>query len=144
MSVRTYDPKEVILLMDGIPISGYADGTFVMVERTSDAFTKVSGSDGDVSRVKTNDKSGTITVTLAQTSPGNDILTGLALLDEQSNSGVVPVAVVDKSGRSTYASGFGWVRKMPNSEFSKDVSNREWIIDCANMQWFVGGNAQAE
>lgn len=141
MAVRTYDPKQCLVTIGGVPMGGFADGTFVSIERTSDTFTKVSGADGIVSRSKTNDKSGTLTLTLAQTSPSNDVLTGYAKLDELSNAGIIPVTVKDISGRSTYASGFGWVKKPPTGEFGKEISDREWSLDMADLEIYTGGNA---
>lgn len=143
MPVRTYDPKKVVLTVGGVPIGGFADGTFIMVERTNDTFTKVSGADGIVSRAKANDFSGSITVTLAQTSPSNDVLQALATADELSNSGVVPVQCKDVSGRSTHFSAFAWIRKPPAAEYGKEISNREWALDCADLVMAHGGNADA-
>jgi len=137
----TYDPKQVAVIVGGVPVSGFADGTFVTVERSNDLFTKVSGGDGIVSRSKSNDKSGTITITLQQTSPSNDILQGVALLDEVSNNGVVPIIIQDFSGRTTLVSAFGWVKKSPKAEFSKEITNREWAFDCADLEIKHGGNA---
>lgn len=137
----TYDPKQVALIVGGVPIGGYADGTFISAERTADTFTKVSGGDGVVSRSKTNDKSGTIAISLQKTSPSNDVLAGFALLDETSNSGIVPIVVQDFSGRTTIVSAFGWVKKLPKAEFSKEVTNTEWMLDCADLDIKHGGNA---
>jgi hypothetical protein len=140
MPVSTYDPKQVILTVGGVPITGFADGTFITVERSNDSFTKSSGADGIVTRVKQNDKSGTITCTLAQTSPSNDILSAQAVLDEQSNAGVVPVQCKDNSGRTVLFSAFAWIRKPPSVEFGKEVSNREWPMDAADLDINVAGN----
>jgi hypothetical protein len=141
MPVRTYDPKRCLVVIGGVPMGGFADGTFVSVERTSDTFTKVSGADGIVSRSKTNDRSGTLTLTLAQTSPSNDVLTGFARNDELTNTGIVPVTVKDLSGRSTYVAAFGWVKKPPTGEFGKEIADREWALDLADLDVFTGGNA---
>lgn len=138
--VRTYDPKKVVVTVGGVPLSGFADGTFITAARENDAFSKVSGADGIVSRAKSNDKSGSITITLAQTSPANDYLSMLAKRDEETNTGVVPVMVKDFSGRSRYISGFAWVRKQPDGEFGKEISDREWVLDVAHMELFTGGN----
>lgn len=43
MSVRTYDPKQVIITVGGIPMSGFADGTFLTVDRDDDQWAKVTG-----------------------------------------------------------------------------------------------------
>lgn len=139
-SPYTYDPKQVALSVNGISIGGYADGTFIMVERSNDAFSKVSGADGIISRAKSNDLSGTITITLAQTSPSNDILSALAKLDEMTNSGIFAVAVADFSGSTVCGAAFAWIRKSSNAEFSKEIGNREWVIDCADLDMIVAGN----
>jgi len=141
MPVRTYDPKRCLVIVGGVPMAGFADGTFVSVERTSDTFTKVSGADGIVSRAKTNDRSGSLALTLAQTSPSNDVLSGFARRDELLNNGIVPVTVKDLSGRSTYVAAFGWVKKPPVGEFGKEIADREWTLDLADLEVFTGGNA---
>ncbi|MCK4522416.1 MAG: DUF3277 family protein [Nanoarchaeota archaeon] len=138
--VRTYDPKKVILTVGGVPVSGYADGTFITVERSADNFSKVVGAHGQTSRAKTNDFSGSLTVTLAQTSMSNNILQGFAVADELSNDGVVPIQVKDNSGTSVFFSANGWIRKPANAEFGKEISNREWIFDLADLDMAVGGN----
>lgn len=138
--LTTLDPKKVIITVGGVPITGFADGEFVSVERTTDTFEKTSGADGFVSRVKSNDTSGTMTLTLAQTSPSNDVLTGFHTVDELSGVGVVPVSVTDLFGRTVILAAFGWVRRIPKASYSKSVENREWNIDLVDLVQFVGGN----
>ena len=135
----TYDPKDIILIVGGIAISGFADGEMVSAERTNDSFAMVSGTDGDVSRSKSNDKTGTITVTHQQTSPSNDVLSGFAQLDEESNDGVVPVLIKDLNGTSLYFSEHAWVKKPAAAGHAKEISPREWLLDCAKLEAFVGG-----
>jgi len=140
MAVRTYDPGQFVVTVGGGQISGFADGTFVTIMRSNDAFTKVTGPDGVTSRAKSGDRSGEMTLTLTQTSPSNDFLSGIALADELTNTGVVPIMVKDISGRSVYFSGNGWIRKTPESSFGKEIENREWVFDLADMDIFLGGN----
>lgn len=140
MPVRTYDPKQFNLLVNAIPIGGFADGTFISFERSNDTFTKVSGTDGVVSRAKSCDTSGEITITLAQTSPSNDVLSGIAAVDELTGDGVVPVLIEDKSGRTVALSAYAWVKKPAPADFGKEISNREWVLDCADLDVFIGGN----
>lgn len=142
MALRTYDPAQVIITVGGIPMSGFADGTFLLVDRDENAFTKVTGADGTSTRVKSNNRSGTMTLTLKQSSPSNDILSGFAALDEISNAGVVPVLIKDLSGNSLFFSATGWVQKFPASEFGKEINNREWILDLVDVDMFVGSNAE--
>jgi len=139
MPLRTYDPKDIIVTIGGVPMSGFADGTFVNVERDNDMFTKVSGADGEISRAKSNDKGGVLTLTLSQTSMSNDVLSGIAVADELTNSGVVPIFVKDINSLSTFVSAFGWVKKQPAAEYGKVINNREWVVDLADLEVFIGG-----
>ena len=143
MPVRTYDPANVIVSIGGTPMSGYADGTFINVSRDENAFTKVTGADGEVGRSKSNNRSGSLTLTLMQTSMSNDILSAIALLDEVSNAGVVPVLVKEIGTDTILMAGEGWIQKMPSYEASKEIGNREWILDLATLGMFEGGNPYA-
>lgn len=142
MAVRTYDPKEVIITIGGVPMSGFSDGTFLEVVRTEPTWNMVVGADGFVTRGKTNNLSGLVTLTLKQSSPSNDVLSGFMALDELTNSGIIPVLIKDLSGNSTYFSGQGWVMQYANSTFGKDINDREWSIQLATLDLFVGSNAE--
>lgn len=138
--VKTYDPKSVVLTVGGFPISGYADGEFISFEYDEDAYSKVTGADGISSRAKSNNNDGAITITLQQTSPSNDVLTNIAVADKLSNTGVVPVIMKDTLGTTTIFAANGWVRKIPVVSYSKEVSNREWVLDLSSVEVFLGGN----
>lgn len=145
MAVKTYNPKELTITLGGIPgfaahtVGGYADGTFVKVTLDQDQFTKVVGADGEVSRTKSNNYSGTIEVTLLQTSDSNDALSAISLLDRASNNGIIPVTVADLRGRTLVFSGATWVKKIADVEGAKEQTNRVWVLDCENVDIFVGG-----
>ena len=142
MSIRTYDPSEVIVTIGGVPMSGFTDGTFVEIARNEATWTLVVGADGYATRGKTNNFSGQLTLTLKQSSPSNDVLSGLMVLDELSNSGIFPVLIKDLSGNSTYFSGQGWVQQWPSSTFDKAITDRSWVIELATLDLFVGSNAE--
>jgi hypothetical protein len=140
MAIESYDPKQILILIAGVPISGLADGTFVSIERQEDAFTAVSGADGQVARVKSNNAIGTLTLTIMQTSQSNQLLSGLALADQRNNAGTFPVLIKDNEGTTLIFSAEGWVQRMPTVEYSKDISNREWIITLSELTYNIGGN----
>jgi hypothetical protein len=127
--------------VNGIALSGYSEGTFIMVEREEDSYTKVVGSDGKVTRSKNANKSGSIALTLKASSASNDVISGFSAKDEIDGSGVFMVIVKDNSGRSIH-SGKGWIRKPANAEYAKEVSDREWTFDIANLMTFQGGNEE--
>ena len=137
---KTYSPENVKVTVGGAPISGFADGTFIKVSRASDAFTKVTGADGSVTRVKSADKSGEITITLMQSSQSNAILQAIALVDETSGKGVVPIAILELNTGNAFVTGSAWIKKVPDAEFGKETTNREWVFDCSELNVFNAGN----
>lgn len=138
--VRTYDSSQVVLTVGGAVISGFAEGTFITVERDDQNFTKVIGADGTASRRKTTNRSGSLTLTLSQTSPSNDVLSALMVKDEDG-SGVVPVLLKDNSGSTRIFSSAAWIQGMPTIEFSGELTNREWVIEMAYIEAELAGNA---
>lgn len=141
MAVKTYSPKKVSVVIGGFIISGYAEGSFVKVEYEDDAFTKVTGADGETSRTHSANISGTITLTLLQTSESNDVLSGLHIADRLSLQGVVPVLIKDNNGTTFAGAPEAWIKKMPESEFAKEMGEREWVIDCGALLYTTGGNS---
>lgn len=138
--MKTYDPKSVSLIVGGVPISGFADGSFIRVRRNSDAFSLSMGADGEGTRVKSNDKSGQIEVELAQSSLSNQFLSNLALADELNNAGIVAVLLKDGSGSSLHGAEQMYVKKTPDSDYAKDATSRVWILETDNLQNYIGGN----
>lgn len=143
MPLYTYDPMKIITIVGGIPLEGFSDGSKVTIERISDTFTMATGSDNRTTRTKQNDKSGTIKFTLDMSSPSNDYLSGIMLLDETANEGVVPIVVKDLLGTSLYSAAFAWIKKPPAVDYAKETGSREWSFDCADLYMFVGGLNQA-
>lgn len=140
MGVKTYNPADVVIVVAGIPISGFADGTFLSIGRNNPSFTDGTGADGEGFRSKSNDKSGTATLTLLQTSASNALLSALAALDEASGDGIGPLLVKDNSGTSLYSAQTAWIEKPADSEFAREKSDREWVIKTDLLNVFVGGN----
>jgi hypothetical protein len=140
MAVKTYDPKAVAIIIAGIPISGIADGTFITAARDNPMWNSGAGSDGEGYRAKSNDKSGTVTLTLLQTSASNDALSALAKLDEASGDGVGPLLIKDNSGRTLIAAESCWIEKPADAEFAREISNREWTLKSDAIEFLNAGN----
>lgn len=143
MSVRTVDPKNVIITIGGVAMSGFTDGTFLEITRNEPTWSMVVGSDGFVTRGKTNNFTGSLTLTLKQSSPSNDYLSGLLALDELTNTGVVPVLVKDLSGNSVYFAGRCWINQYADSTFSKEITDRTWVLSMDEANIFVGSNSES-
>jgi len=141
--LREYNPKEVSMIVAGNIVTGYADGTYLSVERNNPSFNLQIGSDGEAVRAKSNDKSGRITITLQSGSPMNDILSGLWKADELNSGGVFTVLVKDNNGASLHSAETAWIVQVANAEYTREASSREWIIETDNLESLVGGNFAA-
>ena len=138
--MKTYDPKQVQIIVGAHIVSGFAEDTLVTVNRTNDAFTLTMGADGEGTRAKSNDKSGTIQIELMQSSESNAYLSSLMIADEVSNSGLVPVLVKDTSGSSLHSAEQAYIQKQPDSAYGKTAQSRVWILVTDNLNTFIGGN----
>ena len=145
--VATLSPIDVTVVISQAGfthvVSGYAEDSNIMVERGADNFEKHVGVDNKTSRIYKADKSGMITLTLAQTSVSNDVLDQLQRNDSnaRNSSQLFSVIVKDGSGRSVYHSQETWVSKPPNSQFGASMNSREWVLQASDMTSFIGGNA---
>lgn len=139
MSVKNYDPKLFSCIVGGKIMSGFSDGTYIKVERNEQAYNLKVGVTGEATRAKNNNRSGKITVTLMQSAQSNDDLSSIAAADELGNAGVVPVLVKDGSGSTVASAVTAWVMKYPNTEFQKEATTREWVLETDELLMFVGG-----
>lgn len=137
---KNYDPRQYSVTFAGIIVGGFMDGTFISVERTEDSYSMAVGARGDVARVRSRDKTGTVTITLQQTSPSNDLLSAQIVADELLGTGVAPLLLKDNNGTTIIQAANAWIRRPANSEQSDELSSREWAIDCAELNMVVGGS----
>lgn len=127
MSVELYDPKLVNLIVGGIIITGFAEDSFIAVEKMEDTFTEYVGAKGEVSMAENANETGEITITLARTSPSIPYLNKLGLA--KGGNALVSVQVVDLNTNATNVSGNdARVRKPANLEHGKEINEREFTI----------------
>jgi len=140
MAFKNYDPTRVTVAFGAILIQGFNDGTMIKTSRNEDAYTVKVGGQGDVTRVRSRNKTGQITITLLAESPTNDLLTAQALIDEESGTAYAPIMVKDLNGTTLMVAENAWIMKMPEVEHATDASPREWVIECADLTMTVGGS----
>ena len=128
MGVKTYDPKKVIITFGGVPITGFADGTFIQVTQDADSWAKKVGADGEVVRAKSNDNTHTVTITLQQSSGSKDYLSTCLNLDKLTNKGMLPLVITDLNGTTLESWLQAWVSKDPDWEYAKEATDRAWVL----------------
>lgn len=139
---HTYDGDQVTISYGGKLLSGLADGEAVRIEQESDDFSDVVGTDGDVTRSKTNDHRATITVMLMQTSRSNDVLSAFAEedLDNPDGAGVRALTIKDLSGDASYKARKAWIQRRPDVSFDREATSREWVFRCTEIKREDKGN----
>ena len=137
---KNYDPAQLVVTFNGNPIVGFADGTMIKVTRKTPSFSLNIGTQGDGARVRSQDKSGEVMVTLQQTSPTNDYLSAQILLDEQFGTAYGPLLIKDLNGTTVLTAATAWLTKPADTEYSKELTTREWAFDCHELKMFVGGS----
>ncbi len=143
MSTKVYNADQVQVVICGVPVTkGWGDGTFLRIEQNEDSFTRVTGTDGETTRSRTNNRSHTITLTLMQSSDVNDLLSAVHTLDITSagGAGIGPLIVKDGSGRSLYIAEKCWIKKPPAVEFGREAGPREWTFETGELLRLDAGN----
>jgi hypothetical protein len=137
-----YSPDLIVITWGSIIIAGAADGTFVTAERAEDGYSMKVGATGAVTRVRSLNRSGSVKITLQQSALTNDLLSAAYEADQAFNTFItLPIMIKDLNGNTLIHATNAWIKKLPSVEFGKDLSNREWTFDCANMDTFVAGGS---
>ncbi len=140
--VHTYNAARVVIIVAGMPITGFADGTFVNIEMINDAITTQVGADGEIARAISTDRRCTVTLTLQQVSESNSFLSTLFNVDMLTCGGRTgPILVQDLCGDTLFSAMNAWIVKPAPIEFGKEITNRVWTLQTgAPAVYNVGGN----
>lgn len=142
-TLKNYDPDQVNIVLGSILIQGYAEDSFVTVARSNPSFTKKVGTQGDVTRSRSRDKTGTVTIRLMAESPSNALLAALVALGESDagalGADIKPISVENLNGGTLYSGAQAWVTAPAEGDYAKESGEREWIIDVAFLEMSEAG-----
>lgn len=130
--MKTYSPEEGSLIVDGNIGEGWNS---VKVARDEDSWTFEPSTSGGGTRTKNSNKAGKFTIVCQQTSSFNGVLSDL-----HKSGDIVSCSFRDNSGSDVHESEGGYVVKPAESEYAKEVGEREWIIQCEVLEMDVRGN----
>lgn len=130
--MKTYAPEEGSMIVDGNIIEQWNS---VKAALDEDQFTFEPSTSGGGTRTKNSNKAGKFTIVLQQTSASNGVLSDLA-----KSGDIVPCSFRDNSGNDVHESEGGYIVKPAESEYAKEVGEREWIIQCEVLEMDVRGN----
>jgi hypothetical protein len=139
--MRRYSFQDTILAINGVEITGWADGDDVIdIERRTDSISDKVGASGEMMISVSADKSGMVTIKLQQTSPSNLYLTALCDLQEASGSLFIPCAVTFMDTyRNDIATGLsGYIKKPPKMTRGTQGNNQEWVFVVERLDLVFG------
>lgn len=146
-TVRFYDPSDVSVTIteknaDGANgsmynLTGFAEGSFISIEKDEDSITPVVGAKGNVAVARSNNRMYTVTLTLDQTSPSCADLDKLEAgfkrfeisVTNKSDAGSSDANAIDETFRASEA----MVKKPAGRTYSSEIETREYEI-----QAFIG------
>lgn len=139
--LKVYDSDQYSASLAGIAFEGFADGEWLRIERDNNAFDDVVGTDGEVTRSKTNDDRATITLRLMQTSSTNSLLSAFYNADKLTPGGVGvgPFLLRDQQGTTLISAEKCWIAKEPDVSMDRTATEREWVFRCSKLISFHGG-----
>lgn len=139
--MRAYSFKNTILLVNGVEITGFADGDDVIsMKRRSNLAEDEVGADGNMMVSISADHSGEISIKLQQTSSSNKYLMSLANLQEGGGSRFIPVQLYfQDTYRNDIGSGsIGYISKQADMTRGKKGQTHEWVFIVERLDLLCG------
>lgn len=135
--VRTYDPKNVKIIIGVVPVSGLVS---IKVSQPDKSFEKTRASDGTVSRTAKNVRDYEVTLVILATSLINNVLAEYHALDLQNNQGTFPLIIEDlNQGIPLLIAETAWITGYPDTEKGESAADMEWVIDTGQSEYTPGG-----
>lgn len=125
--MKTYNFKDVVVLVGGVPITGFADGDAISIAVPA-SWTKQIGAGGAHTRSRVNDGSVEVTLRLQQTSTSNATLEAYAIGDEAFGNGIPGFLAKDLNGNDLVAAPLCYVSQRPAISFGAEAGTREWTL----------------
>jgi len=139
--MRTYSFLNTVLLINGVEITGFADGDDVidMKRRTDSASDKI-GADGNMMVSLSADFSGEVVIKLQQTSSSNKYLTKLLNLQEGRGVRFKPIQILfQDTYRNDVGSGSqGYIKKPADLMRGQNGQTIEWSFVVERLDLLSG------
>lgn len=137
----TYDPKRVTIIFGAMEIKGFSEDSIVEAEPLGDGIKTIVGADGETARSLDPNRNWKVTLKLMNTSSSNDYLSTVHIADRATGKGILPLAIKDLSGRTTFFASEAWIKNFPKIAREKNIKDNEWELETGPADVFVGGNS---
>lgn len=143
MALLTYSPSDVTVSIAGIhTVGGYVDGTFIRIVKDIKPFETQRAMDGTMERLYHSDDGYRLELTLAQSSPSNNVLSTIHNIDVVTRMLKFPMTVRDAFGQTSFFSATTWIEGIPEVTFSNSMEQRTWVFGCTSAALHIGGNGE--
>jgi len=131
-----YDPRNVAVIVNGREIVGFAEGTFIEAERSTERYSADVGAKGEVTFVRSADDTGTLTITLKHNSPSNAFLYQLWQQQDNPNAEPITILVQDRNfnGDVSVSGSECKIVNLPPFSRGDEVEDAEWQFLLANYE----------
>jgi len=131
-----YDPRNVAVIVNGREIVGFAEGTFIEAERSTERYSADVGAKGEVTFVRSADDTGTVTITLKHNSPSNAFLHQLWQQQDNPNAEPITILVQDRNFDDDVSVSGSECKIVNLPPFSRgdEVEDAEWQFLLANYE----------
>lgn len=140
MDVKTFIPSNMNLIICGYKVEGWNK---VVVTRNSPTFRQIRGIRGKNTRVRLEDSSAVISITVPQSEDVNDVLSLIALADIQYGTCRLEVMLKDITSDTIFTTTNGYLTMLPPISYSSEVEDNTWEIYCDESMFVQGGSKSA-
>jgi hypothetical protein len=134
MAQYNHDPKKINLILGGIPIEGFMEGSGITLEPDSDISTTSMGVDKDFTRNINTNISWSLNFMLQNGSPSNDVLNSLIRTEASS-----AFLLKDANTLNTQAVGICYPKALPSISGELEAGGREYQLTAVDVNINYGG-----
>ena len=133
--MRQYGIDQVEATWAGLDLkTGIASGTSIVVARTAPSWTQKPTGNGKAIRVYNPDRSGSVTITVDQTSLLHQQLKAIALLDRTLRNQVFALVIADNSSDESHVYGNAYLASDPPPSLGTEADTYEWVLNYESFE----------
>lgn len=131
----THNLAQTITAIDGLPITGAADGDFITITYNADIYNTTVGGDGDYHRATSNDQGGDLVIRVMQTSvAARRLLSGILRRHRLGSAEKHTIAVTNLQTGEQIIATECYPTTPPTLTQAAEVSVREYTFKSPNIQ----------
>lgn len=123
----SYNPLNTSLLIAALEPTDYAEGTKIVVSKNEDIVLPTVGVNGEVALAVNQNRTGTLTFSLKNTSSFNEIMTGLVQAQLAKNL-FFPVTLSDPATKGFDINSLAWVQTQPDYTLGQEIGQLDWVL----------------